>query len=376
MADLRISHSNYILRRKRQLTTKGAVYERDWMTVSELDGFAPGTLPVYASGNFKMTVPSERGGKKKYSFSDWIKNYGEEYWTLDNLSETEIKVERNLLKPNYSSILDFAYYGSAVELVNASLSDIIMKFPGELYFSKNQVRYQEIKEDGTSEFTPFKFYGDEDYYIDGGQNLYEVSNPFDINVNAEYLKQNEEVNELRYFCESFDKYEVIVNEGKKKEKRFSLCWILYNYDATCLEGIDAKKYKIVDELPETGRTDCFYLIFSSVKPGAVEYTKYRFISATEYMEAGKYYYHNYKLLYTVDLGFTTIYGFYVNGKYYIMHDGNFFGVHVRLKEKYIEEEFEKFDDFERVLLNRETKPIYRVKLNTPFETDSGVVSHD
>jgi hypothetical protein len=60
MAELRKSHSNYILRRKRQTTSKGSLYERDWMTVSELDGFAPGTLPVYASGNFKMTINNER----------------------------------------------------------------------------------------------------------------------------------------------------------------------------------------------------------------------------------------------------------------------------------------------------------------------------
>ena len=70
MAELRKSYSNYVLRRKRQLTSKGAVYERDWMTVSEMDGFAPGTRPVYASGNFKLTINNERGGKKKYSFSD------------------------------------------------------------------------------------------------------------------------------------------------------------------------------------------------------------------------------------------------------------------------------------------------------------------
>ena len=59
MAKLRKSYSNYTLRKKRQLTSKGSIYERDWMTVSELDGFAPGTLPVYASGNFKMVVNND-----------------------------------------------------------------------------------------------------------------------------------------------------------------------------------------------------------------------------------------------------------------------------------------------------------------------------
>ena len=375
MADLRISHSNYILRKKRQLTSKGGIYERDWMTVSELDGFAPGTLPVYASGNFKMTVPSDRGTTKKYSFADWKKNDGEEFWTLNNLTESEIKVERALLNPNYTSLLDFAYYGSAVELVNASIMDIIMKFPGELYFSDNSVEYQEIQEDGSSKFAEFVFYGDEDYYLDGGKRLYEVKNPFGINVNAEHARPNEVTYEDRYLCLSFDKYEVIFAEGEKNEKRFSLCWVPTNYPDVCLEGIDMRKYKIVDSLPETGMTNICYLIQDDIKQGAVVYKKFRYVD-NAWMSAGYYYYHNYTLLYTVDLGFTTIYGIYANGREYIMHDGTFNGVHIRLKKEYIDEAFERFDDFERVLLNRDTKPIYRAKLTTPKETENGTIVYD
>lgn len=40
-----------------------------------------------------------------------------------------------ILKPMYHSLGDFAYYGSAVELVRASIDDIIKRFPAELYFS-------------------------------------------------------------------------------------------------------------------------------------------------------------------------------------------------------------------------------------------------
>lgn len=39
-----------------------------------------------------------------------------------------------ILKPMYHSLGDFAYYGSAVELVRASIDDIIKRFPAELYF--------------------------------------------------------------------------------------------------------------------------------------------------------------------------------------------------------------------------------------------------
>ena len=46
----------------------------------------------------------------------------------------ETKIELN---PNYESLKDFAYYGSAVELVRASLTDIIFRFPAELYFTND-----------------------------------------------------------------------------------------------------------------------------------------------------------------------------------------------------------------------------------------------
>ena len=195
MAKLRKSHSNYILRKKRQLTTKGAIYERDWMTVSEMDGFAPGTLPVYASGNFKMTVNDERGGKKKYSFSDWyLTDSGGENWTLSSIREESLKVRNDLIKPNYTSILDFAYYGSAVELVRGTVNDITARYPGELFTTNKALQY--ATNSGTFE-----------------ELVNVVENPFGIDVFTPYVIADRVDNPYRYMALSWDKYEVIEEDG-------------------------------------------------------------------------------------------------------------------------------------------------------------------
>ena len=39
-----------------------------------------------------------------------------------------------ILKPDYKSLNDFAYFGSAVELIQATVNDIIKRFPGGLCY--------------------------------------------------------------------------------------------------------------------------------------------------------------------------------------------------------------------------------------------------
>ena len=301
MAELRKSHSNFILRKKRQLTSKGSLYERDWMTVSELDGFAPGTLPVYASGNFKMTVRNERSGKKKYSFSNWLLNdEGDDKWTLSLIKEEKLKVKNELIKPNYSSILDFAYYGSAVELIRGTANDLIMRYPAEIYTANNSVEY---------------YNGSKFEYITGV-----TENPFEIDVWSEYVKPNEIDNPFRYMCLSWEKYEVVHGDWESGEPEPVTSWTPGNI-------IKNKCPKDRDK------------IFSGARINGL-----------------------------------TFEGKYVNGKTYLICDEKDY--HIRLQKKYIDEIFESFDDFERVLLNRDSIPMYKAKFMTPRETERGVITHE
>ena len=432
MAELRKSHSNYILRRKRQLTSKGALYERDWMTVSELDGFAPGTLPVYASGNFKMTVNNDRGGKKKYSFSNWLLNdEGDENWTINSLKDEEFTIKSTLVKPNYSSILDFAYYGSAVELVHGSINDIIGKFPGELYTTNNSLTYASKGKYETLDRV--------------------VENPFSIDLFSPYVNEDSVDNPLRYMAISWDKYEVINEDGQvcdvigwdpgtpngkpcfNGDKVFIGAKIMF--DDACCEGggstgsTDYKTGRKINDttltIPMGNGSQRYFPALQTVYKDIYEYNspfdpvqpenvtgwrdgdtvyipmgnrnggQYRYYPELQKITRGVYEYNvsggvedNTELtpvpsvLPPTELtprpmegcNVITFDGVFVNGYIYLTSDKP--GYHIRPKEQYIEEWFSKFDDFESVLLNRESKPKYKAKFFTPRETDRGVITHE
>lgn len=441
MAKLRKSYSNYTLRKKRQLTSKGSIYERDWMTVSELDGFAPGTLPVYASGNFKMVVNNDRPGKKKYGFGNWALNdKGSEEWTLNLIKEEELKITNNLIKPNYTSILDFAYYGSAVELVKGSVNGIINWYPGEIYTTTNKLRYFDRTLDRFVEITGT------------------TENPFMIDVYSPYVNPNRVINPLRYMYLSWNKYEAIHDDGTVLP---IIAWfpgqIIPN---ECYENGDFvfRDAKIVVEdcsgyTPEevceepnlVGRLLTDDMLEIPMGNGATHYCpKMQLVhrDVHEYNNPDKNIYgelvdentaiipmgndsefYNRRLLIVtkdstaagrVDVsGDTTtmVYGdptgstagektelipfvelcpippvdpnncaaivfngIWVNGQVYMISETP--GWHIRPKEKYIDEAFDAFDDFQKVLLDRDTKPKYKARFYTPRETDRGTIIYE
>ena len=370
MAELRKSYSNYTLRRKRQLTTKGSIYERDWMTVSELDGFAPGTLPVYASGNFKMTINNERLGKKKYSFSNWLLNdSGTTEWTLNLIKEEELKITSALIKPNYSSILDFAYYGSAVELIHGSINDIYDKFPGELYGTNIEATYFDYSTD-TQVHT----------------GLYYIENPFNIDVYSQNINKDKIVNPLRYMYLSWDKYELISGSTAYDV----LGW---NPGTSHSKYCQENGYVVYEDVQITVKK-----CHGGFTPTPPQNKTGRLISSTSVEipmgnDSRNYYpklqrldYNTHEYNFTLpgnaltpipeatlgDCEVVSITGMYINGKIALLTDTP--GWHIRPKKKYIDESFEKLDDFESVLLNRDTIPAYKATFYTPRETNRGVVT--
>ena len=272
------------------------------MTVSELDGFTPGTLPVYASGNFKMTINNERGWKKKYSFSNWVLNdSGSTEWTIDVINEEELKIKSDLIKPNYSSILDFAYYGSGVELIRGTVNDLVDRYPGEIYTREPEMDEIRIVSGGT--FQPLTGI---------------CENPFEIDVWSSYIKPEHVKNPYRYMCLSAEKYEVAVG----------------NASGT----------------PVTAWT-----------PGTIIKPNPCYVDGD-----------------TVFTGATvnniTFNGIYYQGKVYLQTSTR--NAHIKLQDKYIDEVFDSLDDFERVLLDRDTKPKFKAKFYTPRETDRGVITYE
>lgn len=302
------SHSNFVLRKKHQNLTDGIIYERDYMTISSPGGYAPGQVPIYGESNFKMTIRNSINGQLKHKYGNWDKRNSEcpDYddttiWSLNCLSDEEISDDKITINPNYTSLLDFAYFGSAVELIHSSINNIISKFPGELYLSNRQFKYFKNKNDIKSSVL--------------GENKYIVDNPFNIDLISLSILNSNVDNELRYFCNSFEYYS-LYNDEKEISK---ISWKCTIENKNC--------------------------------------------------------YNNGDLIATIDLGVCKIYCYYINNDKIYLHDGKYNGYHIRPNENKVDEFFNKLDDFEKVLLNRDSNPKYKAILDTPKETEIGVITY-
>lgn len=132
------SHSNYVLKKRHQNVNGGTIYERDITTIGGRNSFSKGQVPLYQSGNFVITVNNEDNVQKSVYSQGWEQNDNGEVWTLESLEglikdETGSEDQKIVLKQDYYNLRDFAYFGSCSELIRASISDILKKFPGELF---------------------------------------------------------------------------------------------------------------------------------------------------------------------------------------------------------------------------------------------------
>ena len=181
------TNSNYALKELHQTTNIGNIYERNWMTISDLNSYAPGSLPAYSLNGFKMAITtSGTGFKKHHQYGSWLKNEDSTFWSIDSVEgENEIISNSStqiVLKPSYTSITDFAYFGSASKLIESSILNIIKNFPAEVYFR-------------------------EDYTVLDDSIVYFVDNPFNIEFDTIFYDETDvTINPLRIFSKSYGDY--------------------------------------------------------------------------------------------------------------------------------------------------------------------------
>lgn len=168
-------HSNYILSKKHQTTNKGVIWERDWVTIGEINVFEKGKKPIYNDGNFLFTDNSVAPSSKRHNFGKWVAK-GWTYDDVQNALPTTNRIELNLQSED---IRDFAYYGSATELIRSSIENIIKTFPAQITTSVNQYK--------------------------GG---YIISNPFAIDLYRQNIELDKYGNPMRYMSLSWDKYTI------------------------------------------------------------------------------------------------------------------------------------------------------------------------
>lgn len=183
------SYSNYALKQLHHTTNVGNIVERDWMTISDLNTYSKDSLPTYDLNGFKMLVNDTVSLKKRHQYGSWLMNDDSEYWSLDQMDEnSSVSTKQINLKPNFTSITDFVYYGSARKMVESAISYIIRFFPGEAYFTDTKVTIN-------------------------GKDLYIVDNPFDIEFDSLYFTDDKIDNPLRIFSKSYEKYDFILDNG-------------------------------------------------------------------------------------------------------------------------------------------------------------------
>lgn len=181
------TNSNYVLKELHQTTNVGNIYERNWMTISDLNSYAPGSLPAYTLNGFKMAVTTSGTGlKKRHQYGSWLKNEDSTFWSISSIDDENEMASNSFtqitLKPSYTSITDFAYFGSASKLIESSVLNIIKNFPAEVYLR-------------------------EDYTVLDGSIVYFVDNPFNIEFDTIFYDETDvAINPLRIFSKSYEDY--------------------------------------------------------------------------------------------------------------------------------------------------------------------------
>lgn len=203
------THSNYVKQTLHQDVNDGKILDRDWTTIGGVDCYTSNQKTAYQSGNFIITTNDEVSVTKDFQKTEFEKINDSEEWTLSEIEkaeENDIKSEEDnlnniVIKNNTHDLREFAYFGSCRELIRSSITDILARFPGELYCS-DKLYFLNIK----NELVQLRPIGYETYQ-------YVVSNPFKVNIDLDTYNLKAEDNPLKFFSnEGYKNYTFNGNE--------------------------------------------------------------------------------------------------------------------------------------------------------------------
>lgn len=182
------NNSTYTLRKRSQDINNGLITERDWSTVTGgYFRYSKGKRVIYPDSNFIFTTSNVQLHSKRNRPTDEAVEL-----TYDNVKDSKNIVNDVKLNTESNDIRSFAYYGSCVELIESSISNIIATFPACIYTTDDVLQYP---------------IGDDFVDIaEDGKVLHKLSNPFAINLLDEKEIFGEYENPMRYIRETFDDY--------------------------------------------------------------------------------------------------------------------------------------------------------------------------
>ena len=205
MAQYTKHNSNYIKTVEHQHLKDGStIFERDWVTIGSQLNFGPGKIPYYNDGNFIFTTSPTPFFQKRYKNGVTVAT-----WTYDDVKEASSTVNQIQFDEYTEDIRSFAYYGSCVELLRATIEKIIYEFPGNIKVSDEELGvYKSVEEfecegeNKEEKYVPLHDVGESD----NEQTLWTLKNPFDINIFLQNVQLTKYDNPLRYLTYSWKDY--------------------------------------------------------------------------------------------------------------------------------------------------------------------------
>ena len=178
-------HSNYVLSKTHQVTNKGRILVRDWVTTGGQHQIEKGKKPYYSDTNFLFTDNSYPSYKKKHNYGKWVA-----HWDYDDVKTASDDVNNVKVNTSSNDIRDFAYYGSAVELVRSSVTNIINWFPARVTLLPDNIYVPNVT-------------GGYDTLV----GYYQLNNPFEVDfIHTLSKEEKERYNINRFLMESYSNY--------------------------------------------------------------------------------------------------------------------------------------------------------------------------
>lgn len=232
MARYRKFHSKYSLEQKHQTLTNGdTIWEKDWSTVRGpiIGNFGANAKRKYTDGNFTFVTTNIPSPEKKHT----IANEGDVF-TYDQVSDAVRTETINNKLPEFNSndLRDYAYFGSAYELVRTSIENIVKNFPPKMYTDHNYLNITPL---------PGDYNHDVEYAInDKKQPYYVLNNPFKVDFLTQHPVIEDGENPLHYMSTAYPFFKVVTYKDGKADCE-------YNIDSYEIELVGDKIGDCVEE---------------------------------------------------------------------------------------------------------------------------------
>lgn len=302
------SYGNYVIQKKHQLINDGTIFERDYSTVGGVGDNFNSPQKMYQQGTFIYGVNDEIVSNKIYNQGEWEKNGDNEYWNQENIQV------KNLKNDSLNIFLKQNSYKLKEFAYFGSCVELIKNSLNDIILTFPGELYSPYDENGEG----IVVLTSEDKQLGENGFIYLIDNPFGLDIHTSMpLLDIEEISNVKYIIPNFEDYEIITLDGGT--------YSINDIEITLYQG-KCYPYKFADIQITYGNS-----VLSMVIHGY-------------YNEQGQVFYLTHK---------------------------DFLGIHIRPKETIINNFFKNLNSFQKILLNKDSQPIYSTIFEVQEETEYG-----